>query len=257
MLYSLLLKINQTVREPNLERGELAKRIAEAVKADGCGVYFYESKETDFVLSEQDSYQRGAYYAGAWRTYRYPPYYTVEYLNTPEQAHPFGFASCLLLPLQMGSEQKIMGVALIGWKGPSPMKALIREDYQVLQIISQLLSDVYCVYPLVGKLKETLGLLTTVESYFKEYSEVTKPEITTPPPKSEKKADISPEILSARERQVLRLLSRGYNCREIGERLYFATSTVETYKQRLRRKLNLATRNDLVEYAIRNRIYED
>lgn len=246
MLYPLLLKINQTVRDPDLERGELAKQISGTLKADGLGVYLYESMEADFILSEQDSYQKAAYYAGTWQAYRCAPYHSAKYIDSPEHACPFGFASCLILPLE--GEQKIMGVVLIGWKSPSPMKTLTREDYQVLQIISQLLSDIYCIYPLVGKQKEALGRLTSVESYFKEYGEVTKPE---------NKADVSLDILSGRERQVLCLLSRGYNCREIGERLYFATSTVETYKQRLKRKLNLATRNDLVEYAIRNRIYED
>lgn len=69
--------------------------------------------------------------------------------------------------------------------------------------------------------------------------------------------EVTPDILSARERQVLGLLSRGYTCREIGDRLYLATSTIETYKRRVSEKLNLTNRRDLVEYTIRYKLFED
>lgn len=80
--------------------------------------------------------------------------------------------------------------------------------------------------------------------------------IPSPRPKfSEEEA--SPDILSARERQVLSLLSRGYSCREIGEKLFLATSTIETYKRRISEKLQLFKKAELVEYAIRHNIIED
>ncbi|KTE92430.1 LuxR family transcriptional regulator [Desulfitobacterium hafniense] len=75
-------------------------------------------------------------------------------------------------------------------------------------------------------------------------------------PKEEAKKDRPPDILSARERQVLGLLSHGYSCREIGERLFLSTSTIETYKKRVTDKLNLTNRKDLVEYTIRHKIFE-
>lgn len=73
----------------------------------------------------------------------------------------------------------------------------------------------------------------------------------------ESKLEISPGILSDRERQVLVLLSRGYNCREIGERLFLSTSTVETYKRRLSDKLQLKNTKDLIEYSIHHKIFEE
>lgn len=76
-------------------------------------------------------------------------------------------------------------------------------------------------------------------------------------PRTKEKTDVSPEILSGRERQVLGLLSRGYSCREIGERLFLSTSTIETYKRRISDKLHLANRKELVQYTIRHRIFED
>lgn len=69
--------------------------------------------------------------------------------------------------------------------------------------------------------------------------------------------DISPDVLSPRERQVLALISRGYTGREIGKRLFLSTSTIETYRARLSDKLQLDSRKELVEYSIRHKIFEE
>ena len=69
--------------------------------------------------------------------------------------------------------------------------------------------------------------------------------------------EVPPDVLSYRERQVIALLSRGYSCREIGERLFLATSTVETYKRRINEKLQITKKAELVEYTIRHRLFED
>lgn len=66
--------------------------------------------------------------------------------------------------------------------------------------------------------------------------------------------EILPDILSEREMQVLRLISHGYNYREIGEKLFLATSTVETYRTRLSEKLQLQKKADLIAYAIRHKL---
>ncbi len=66
----------------------------------------------------------------------------------------------------------------------------------------------------------------------------------------------SPDILSERECQVLQLYVRGYSCREIGQFLFLATSTVDSYKRRISEKLNLSKRADLLEYTIRHEIFE-
>lgn len=57
-------------------------------------------------------------------------------------------------------------------------------------------------------------------------------------------------ILSKRELQVLRLLSLGYLNREIASELGISVRTVETYRARLNAKLSLASRADLVAYAL-------
>lgn len=55
---------------------------------------------------------------------------------------------------------------------------------------------------------------------------------------------------SRREWQVLQLLARGHTNREIAELFALSVKTVETYRARLRDKLGLRRRADLVRFAI-------
>ena len=57
--------------------------------------------------------------------------------------------------------------------------------------------------------------------------------------------------LSEREREVLTLTAEGYSSQEIGDRLALSAKTIETYRMRVMRKLNLNHRSDLVKYALR------
>jgi len=56
--------------------------------------------------------------------------------------------------------------------------------------------------------------------------------------------------LSNRELQVLSLIGRGLSSREAAEGLGLSVKTVETHRQSLKRKLNLATNAQLLQYAI-------
>jgi DNA-binding NarL/FixJ family response regulator len=57
--------------------------------------------------------------------------------------------------------------------------------------------------------------------------------------------------LSSREREVLQLLAEGLSSPEIGKRLYLATSTVDTHRRNIMRKLGIHSVADLTKYAIR------
>jgi len=59
------------------------------------------------------------------------------------------------------------------------------------------------------------------------------------------------QILSDRERDVLKLTAMGYTSREIGDQLALSPKTVDTYRQRLMDKLNLQHRAALVQFALR------
>jgi len=59
------------------------------------------------------------------------------------------------------------------------------------------------------------------------------------------------EKLTQRERDVLRLVARGYSAPEIGEQLFISPKTVDTYKQRIQEKLGLGHRSDYVQFALK------
>ena len=55
--------------------------------------------------------------------------------------------------------------------------------------------------------------------------------------------------LSAREREVLRLIARGYTYKEVGKALFISVKTVETHVSAVLRKLQLSNRNELTRWA--------
>ena len=65
---------------------------------------------------------------------------------------------------------------------------------------------------------------------------------------AERLADEDP--LSDREREVLRLLALGHTNQEIAKRLYISVRTAETHRAHIMQKLRLASRAELVRYAI-------
>lgn len=63
--------------------------------------------------------------------------------------------------------------------------------------------------------------------------------------------------LSERERQVLVLTALGYSGREIGERLSISAKTVDTYRSRVRRKLDVDGVPELVRIALEHGLLDD
>lgn len=64
------------------------------------------------------------------------------------------------------------------------------------------------------------------------------------------------DSLSNRELQVLRRLAMGHTNREIAEAYAIGIKTVDTYRARLLKKLNLRNNADLSRFAIQNRLVE-
>ncbi len=58
------------------------------------------------------------------------------------------------------------------------------------------------------------------------------------------------ERLSNRELQVLNLVGRGKTTREVAENLTLSVKTVESHRQRIKKKLNLQTSAQLVQFAV-------
>jgi two-component system response regulator NreC len=62
---------------------------------------------------------------------------------------------------------------------------------------------------------------------------------------------IGQDSLTVREVEVLRLIALGHTSVEIAQQLHLSPRTVETHRARIHRKLGLATRAELVAYALR------
>jgi DNA-binding NarL/FixJ family response regulator len=62
-------------------------------------------------------------------------------------------------------------------------------------------------------------------------------------------ADPELDLLSAREKEVLRHLARGYTYREIAGRLHLSVKTIETHVSSVLRKLQLSNRHALTAWA--------
>jgi DNA-binding NarL/FixJ family response regulator len=75
-----------------------------------------------------------------------------------------------------------------------------------------------------------------------------------PAPAEDPAVDPGLDLLSAREREVMQLLARGYTYREIGSRLFISVKTVESHASNVLRKLQLSNRNELTRWAATNRL---
>lgn len=60
--------------------------------------------------------------------------------------------------------------------------------------------------------------------------------------------------LSAREREVMRLIARGYSYREVASELFISIKTVETHVSAVLRKLQLSSRHELTRWAAARRL---
>jgi DNA-binding NarL/FixJ family response regulator len=73
---------------------------------------------------------------------------------------------------------------------------------------------------------------------------------------SGEQAESSDELdrLSAREREVMRLIARGYAYKEVASQLFISIKTVETHVSAVLRKLQLSSRHELTAWALERKL---
>jgi two-component system response regulator NreC len=74
---------------------------------------------------------------------------------------------------------------------------------------------------------------------------------------AQERAAAEADPLSEREREVLRLLALGHTNQEIAEQLYISVRTAESHRAHIMQKLRLATRAELVRYALSHGLLAD
>jgi len=75
--------------------------------------------------------------------------------------------------------------------------------------------------------------------------------------RSGNRGDSSLELLSKRERQVLRLAAKGLTNREIAEKIFVSVKTVEKHKTNLKKKLGLRSSLELAAFCLEHGLLED
>jgi DNA-binding NarL/FixJ family response regulator len=70
-------------------------------------------------------------------------------------------------------------------------------------------------------------------------------------------AEEQSELLTMREREVLKLLAEGKRTQEIAEALFISVNTVRRHRYNIMEKLNIKTMADLVKYAISQHYIDD
>jgi len=67
-----------------------------------------------------------------------------------------------------------------------------------------------------------------------------------------KEAELPMDRLTDRELEIFSLIGAGNTVREIAEKLFLSTKTVEAHREHIKQKLNLKSSAELLRYAIRN-----
>ena len=62
--------------------------------------------------------------------------------------------------------------------------------------------------------------------------------------------------LTEREIEILTLIAKGYGNKEISEKLFISVKTVESYKSKIMNKLDVKSRPELVEYALKKKLVQ-
>lgn len=73
---------------------------------------------------------------------------------------------------------------------------------------------------------------------------------------SEGGSEDSPQSLTSREQEILKLFAEGQNNKEISQKLSISIRTVESHKNHIVKKLGLKSTVEMVKFAIKNKIVE-
>lgn len=172
---------------------------------------------------------------------------TLEKLKTLE-------ADVLLLDINM-PEMDGIAVARALKEAANPVKLLILTMHNNPQFTKQLieLGVLGCLMKNSGK-SEVIQAIKTVHSGGRYYgAEVTN---TLFDSIDKSKKAVEQAELTKRELEVLRLIAQEYNTKEIADKLFISTHTVETHRKNLLSKLGMKNSAGLARYAAKNHLDE-
>ena len=133
------------------------------------------------------------------------------------------------------------------------VKVIALSSHSDSRYVNAMLDAGACGYVLKANAYDDLRRALVAAQQGKSYlcPDVTESVVGASLHKPERDRAPSHASLSPREKEVLQLLAEGLSSPQIGKRLFVATSTVETHRRNVMRKLRIHSVADLTKYAIR------
>ncbi len=133
------------------------------------------------------------------------------------------------------------------------VRVIALSSHSDARYVSNMLDAGACGYVLKANAFDNLRRAISAATQGKSYlcPDVTAAVVGASHARSEYPEGPGPTSLSPREAEVLQLLAEGLTSPEIAKKLFIATTTVETHRRNLVRKLNIHSVADLTKYAIR------
>jgi len=140
-----------------------------------------------------------------------------------------------------------------------PCKVIILSSYDDLKIIKEVMklgAKGYLTKKCAGE-----NIIEAIEAVYQDqeyFCDAVREKIfnsfTQNNPKLNKPLYIENPILSAREIEIITLISLEYSGKEISEQLFISANTVETHRKNIMKKLQTKSTIGLVKYALKNNL---
>ncbi len=163
----------------------------------------------------------------------------------------------------------LLDIDLPGMDGYTAMKKVHETDPNVKVVmisfhtessyISKFMTEVACSYiPKVLDFDEILDAIFCVYENGKHVNEMVKNAIVNSAlsQNSAKKSNLKP-IFSKREIEVISLICKSHNAKEIADKLCVVPKTIEGHKSRIMEKMNVKSSTGIVRYALLNKLVDE
>ncbi len=140
----------------------------------------------------------------------------------------------------------------------SPCKVIILSSYDDLKIIKEVMklgAKGYLTKNCAGEnIIEAVEAVYNGQEYFSDAVREKIFNTFKDNPKLNHNAVIENPILSPREIEIIILIALEYSGKEISEKLFISSHTVETHRKNIMKKLNIKSTIGLVKYALKNNL---
>ena len=164
----------------------------------------------------------------------------------------------LILDINMPEKDGIEVIKEFSEKG-FPCKVIVLSSHDDLRIIKEVMklgASGYLTKKCAGEnIVEAIQTVSRGEEYFcKSVREKIFSTVTKDNPKLNRQESNPNSILTERELEIITLISLEYSGKEISDRLFISTNTVETHRKNIMKKLDAKNSISLVKYALKNNL---